>query len=628
MPSGHERADQTDPSAVYTPDRRDLLKLIGVGSVAGLAGCTSDDDGADGGSTDAGTSTATAAPEDATRTVGGDFVAVSGTDAESLNWLTIADNTSGSYIGRMLDGAWGIAEGGEIFPLWAEPSTDEGRVWEITLRDDLRWGAGYGQMTADDWVYMIREVFQAEENWTGYTNRDDWFRNDDPIPVERTGALSFTLELPEVDPSFAFKPVMWGQNAMPKGLLEKYVPDRDGEGLKQDEEIQTIAYAGNLGPYTYEEWDRDSQLVTVRNDDYYLGKLDSLLEKFRDAPFFERNVVRVIKEESARLGALETGEVTAAAIPPNKASRFQEMESVDAVVTPQPYISVLAYNMRANGWTPFRRKAVRQALAHAVNKQAIADNIERGFAQVAQTMQPKWTKWYDDSRITNYGVGENYGPDRTRELLGEALSDTEYGYDGDALVDGDGARVSLSLFFQQASETNRTTAEFVAQEFGANAGIDVTLQGTSSFIGNYVANSPPEGTEAPWSSGAYNGGPRTVSVSTEPWNMSIALGFNTYPYTPSSSVGFFRERGDINYYGYVPSEGVDIASLYQEASRTVDEGERKALFGEAFGLINDEQPFGFLTMSSDITGYQDELVGPTPVFENGWDSMSWYFREQ
>lgn len=107
--------------------------------------------------------------------------------------------------------------------------------------------------------------------------------------------------------------------------------------------------------------------------------------------------------------------------------------------------------------------------------------------------------------------------------------------------------------------------------------------------------------------------------------MSVALRFNTYPYTPSSSRNFFRERGDINYYGYVPSEGVDIAARYDEASRTVDEETRRDLFGEVFGLINEEQPFGFLTMGSAISGYQDELVGPAPVFENGWDSASWYF---
>jgi peptide/nickel transport system substrate-binding protein len=318
--------------------------------------------------------------------------------------------------------------------------------------------------------------------------------------------------------------------------------------------------------------------------------------------------------------------VTDAGIPPNKAARFREMDGVNVVVQPQPFVTVLAYNMRANGWTPFRRKAVRQALAHAVDKQALADGVYRGFAEVAQTMQPKWTKWYGDDRITNYGVGDNYGAEATMSRLESALSDTEYEYDGETLVDGDGEQVTLSLYFDQGQNTEKTTAEFVAQEFEQNAGIAVRLESTSSFIRNYVQNSPPEGTDPEWSAGGFNNGPRDVSTSAESWDMSVNLGFNTYPYTPSSSKGFFEQRGPINYYGYYPE--VDIAGLYERASRTVDEAERRELFRRAFGLVNEEQPFGFLVMSSDILGHQDELVGPTPNFASGWNSQTYYFREE
>jgi peptide/nickel transport system substrate-binding protein len=621
MPSGYGGGD--GPDALYRPGRRDLLKLLGVGGVTALAGCSGQGEG--------NTSTETSG---GTRSVGGDYISASSTDASSLNWISIADTTSGGYIGLTLDATWVITPEQEIFPLWADVSSDDGRVYEVELRDNLQWGAGYGQMTAEDWVYMIQNVFQAEENWSGYPNTDDWFRGGEPIPVEKTGTLTFEISLPEIDPSFPFKPVLWGQNCMPKGLLEQYVPDQDTEGLQQDEEVNTLAYAGNLGPYTYEEWERESQFVVTRNEDYYLREVaqeegfegydDAFAETFADVPYFDRYIVRVIKEESARLGALRNGDVVSAGVPPNKASQFEDLAEVDLNVTPQPFVSVLAYNQRANGWTPFRRKSVRQALAHAVNKEAIAESIYRGYAQTAQTMQPKWTKWYVDDEITNYGVGDNYGPDVTRSALADALSDTEYSYDGDTLENGDGEQVTLTLFFDQGQNTEQTTAEFVAQEFANNAGIDVEIRATSSFIEKYASNSPPDGEEVPWSAGRFNGGPRDVSVSQESWDMSLNLGFNTYPYTPASSSQFFQERGGINYYGYVPE--ADIASLYEEASRTADEAERRELFGQAFGLINDEQPFGFVTMSSSISGYRSNVEGPIEDFASGWDSQRWYFE--
>ena len=630
MPSGY--GGDGDPDERYRPGSRDLLKLLGVGAAAGLAGCSSSGNQSE----EAGASATTTARSGGSTT---DYVSASSVDASSLNWISIADATSGGFIGLTMDATWVITPEQEIFPLWADISTDDGRVYEVQLRENLRWGAGYGQMTADDWVYMIQEVFQDPDNWSGYPNADDWVRNGEPIPVEKTGDRSFTLSLPEVDPSFPFKPVLWGQNCMPQGILEKYAPSGDVEGLRQDEEVNTLAYTGNLGPYSYERWDRESQFVVTRNDEYYMrelaqnGDLDfagidgvdqSFAEAWTEAPTFDRRIVRVIKEESARLGALRNGDVTTAGVPPNKANQFQDLEDVYLNVTPQPFVSVLAYNQRANGWRPFRRKAVRQALGHAVDKQAIAESIYRGYAQVAQTMQPKWTKWYVDDQITNYGVGENYGPEVTRRLLAEALSGTEYSYDGDVLKNGAGEQVTLSLYFDQGQDTERTTAEFIAQEFQKNAGIRVEIRPTSSFIEKFATNSPPEGTEAEWTAGQFNGGPRDVSTSPEPWDMSVNLGFNTYPYTPTSSSAFFQERGGINYYGYVPER--DIVGLYEEASRTVDEEERRRLLGQAFGYINEEQPFGFVTMTSAISGYRSEVVGPIEDFASGWDSQTWYFE--
>jgi peptide/nickel transport system substrate-binding protein len=580
------------------------------------------------------TSTKTAAPE-SERSVGGAYRAAVSTDAESLNWLTVADATSGSFVDLALDGAWTIDPNQEIFPLWATPSTDDGRVFEITLRENLQWGGGYGRQTAEDWVYMIKNVFQADENWSGYPSRDDWYAvNPDsgqrePIPVEKTGTYTFEIQLFGVQPSWPFTPAMWNQYCMPKGLLEKYVPDQDAEGLKQDEEVQTLAYAGNLGPYSYESWNRESQYVVTRNENYYMrdhAGEGAVSEAWAEAPYFTEYRYRVIKEESARLGALEAGDIDETGVPPNKATRFQDMSSVDVTIQPQPFISVLAYNMRANGWEPLRRVEVRQALAHAVDKQTLAEGIYRGFADVAQTMQPEWSKWYDGSQVTDYGIGDNYGKEQTISMLESALSDTQYEYDGETLVNGSGEQVRLSLYFDQGQPTEQRTAEFIAQEYEANAGIAVELESTSSFISQYAQNTPREGATPEWSAGQFNGGPRDVSTSQESWDLSVNLGFNTYPYTPSSSKGFFETRGPINYYGYVPSEGVDIGAIYEEASRVVDEEQRRALFGEAFGLINSEQPFGFLVLSSSIVGTRDDIVGPIPEFASGWNYQT-YFSE-
>ena len=592
------------------------MKLLGAAGVAGLAGCSGN--GSGGG--------------DAEPSVQGTYVSASSVDAQSLNWLTIADATSGSFVTATLDGTWAITPDREIFPLWADYSTDDGRVYEIQLRENLEWGAGYGEMTAEDWVYMIKNVFQAQPNWSGYPNSGDWFRMNpdsgqrEPIPVEQTGTRTFEIRLFEVDPSFPFKPVLWRQQCIPKGILEKYVQNQDAEGLEQDEELNSLAYTGNLGPYTYDTWEQSSRYVVTRNDDYYLQDVDGVPDRFGEAPYFDESVTNVISEESTRLGALESGEVDSAGIPPDKAQRFENLPNVEVNVTPQPYLRMIVYNMRANGWVPFRSKAVRRALGFAVDKMTVAENIYRGYAEVAQTMQPRWSEWYDDSRVEEFGVGDRYGPEATRSRLEDALSDTEYEYDGDRLVDGDGEEVTLSVYYDSGQPTEGTIAEFVAQEFDQNAGIAVEPEAISSstFQSNYVQTAAPEGTDPEWTAGTFNGGPRDVATSAESWDMSINLQFNTYPFTPASSKGFFEPRGGINFYGYYPDE--DIAALYEEASATTDETRRRELFGEAFGLISEEQPFGFLTMPSSVTGYADDVRGYDQEFNTGWDSQTWYFE--
>jgi peptide/nickel transport system substrate-binding protein len=618
MPSGNDRrSDSGTADRRGRRRRRDVLKLIGATGVAGLAGCSGNGSGS--------------GEQSGDRSVQGTYVSASSVDAQSLNWLTIADATSGSYVTATLDGTWAIKPNREIFPLWADYSTDDGRVYEIELRENLEWGAGYGQMTAEDWVYMIKNVFQARPNWSGYPNADAWFRMNpdsgqrEPLPVEKTGTRTFEIRLFEVDPSFPFKPILWRQQCIPKGILEKYVPDEDTEGLKQDEELNTLAYTGNLGPYSYDAWERSARYTVTRNDDYYLQDVEGVPERFREAPYFDQQVVRVISEESTRLGALESGEVDSAGIPPDKATRFENLPNVNVNVTPQPYARVIVYNMRANGWEPFRSKAVRQALGFAVDKETIVGNILRGYGQVAQTMQPKWSQWYNDSEVTEFGVGERYGPDRTRSALESALSDTEYAYDGETLVDGSGEQVTLSIYYDSGQPTEGTIAEFIAQEFEENAGIAVQPEAVSSstFQSNYVQTSAPEGTEPEWTAGVFNGGPRDVATSAEPWDMSVNLQFNTYPFTPASSKGFFEKRGGINYYGYYPEE--DIASLYEQATATTDEERRKELFGQAFGLISEEQPFAFLAMPSSVSGYAENVRGYDEEFNTGWDSQTWYF---
>jgi peptide/nickel transport system substrate-binding protein len=642
MPSRDERSGR---ETLLFPRRRNFLRALGIGATGALAGCAGGEETTtveDGGATTATNETAETA-EPANRQVLGDYIAPDATDATTMLWLNVSDQPTANRVGLALDSAYTITTDFEVFPLWADISSDDDRVYEVELRENLRWGADYGQMTAEDWVYLITEVFQAEDNWAGFPSQSDWQQTNPEsgesefVPVERTGEYTFEIQLFDVDPAFPLKPVMWGQFCMPKGLLEPYVEAKDLEGLKQDEEVQTLAYAGNLGPYSYENWERESEFVATRNEEYYMtqvegtGKFDNVTEAWKGAPYHERYVYRVIPEESTRLAALREGEVTSSGIPETKVSQFEGRDGLYVNVSPQPFNSLLIYNQRVNGnfYEAFRKRSVRQALARVVNKRAIVENILRGYGNVAHTFQPRFSRWYNDEKIVETGVGDAYDPEGARNTLENELGDTPYEYDGDTVVDTEtGDPVELRLVYPVGTETTKTTCEYIKQEY-SQVGLNVTLNGVqfNTLIGKYAQNTYDEGLdpngEREYDAGPFNRGDRDEATSAEPWEMHYGIVFNTYPRTPSSTRDFWVEQGGINYYGYVPE--TDFASLYADASSEQDDERRKDIYGDIFGALTEEQPCNFLNMGVDVVGYQDYVEGPTEEFGAGWDGTTWYF---
>ena len=354
--------------------------------------------------------------------VQGSYVTGSGTGAESVNHIRVSDTPSANRVGLTLDGAYALDNDNNVVPRWVEDFDvrDGQQTYEFFLRDNLQWSEEWGQMTADDWIYWIQEVHQAEDNWAGDTNQDRWFRGGEPIPVEKTGDLSFEFQLSEPDPFFLQRPIMWNEFCMPQGLLEEYRDaENGGQQLNQDERVQQLAYTGNLGPYEFDRWDRNSVFVAARNEDYYGA--EAIFDG--DVPYFEDRQYQVFEEESTRLNALEADDITATGIPSDKVQRFEDNDDITVVRTPEASCTMLVYNQRANGWEELRKKQVRQALSMAVPKVTIVEDILRGNARVAYTHQPEYSDWYDDSQVVEFGGPDSTAIGQAQRMLDEALPD-------------------------------------------------------------------------------------------------------------------------------------------------------------------------------------------------------------
>lgn len=598
--------------------------MLGVGGVGSLAGCAGDE-----GAGDAPDEGGTAPDASAGRSVGGTYREALSTDAKSLNLLFQSDGASAKFIGATMDTAYDFRSVDEIVPLWVESySETEKREWTFTLRDGLRWSDPYGDLTAEDWVYTAQNVYGAKapgesktkENWAGAVQYADW----KDLTVEKLGKRTLRVTLPSPEPAFLASTAFWGGRCLPRGLVEGYVEDGDAEGLKRDEELNRLSYTGNLGPYDFEEWARESRFVATRAEEYYVrdaADTGDIPERFADAPYFERYELRILPEQSTRLSALREGELTFYEnVPAQKVERYREMDHLKFRFPPNPLCSAVYYNQRPNGWEMLRRTGVRRALSTAVSKRAIAENVYRGYPTVAQTFQPEWSPWYSADRIEPFGVGDGYGAERARRMLSEALSDTEYGYDGDELVDGSGEQVELTFVYRDGREAYRTTAEFVAQEL-SKVGVAVAPTNGGPFNalqGKYMLNEADDGTAS------FNAGPN--ATSERPWDLLYGVTMNTYPINPDATSVIWNADGGFNFSGYEPE--APLSDLYAAARRATDDDARAEAFADIFGALNAEQPANFLQFDAYKNAYLKEYAGMPEKGEYGyldeWDEVTWY----
>jgi peptide/nickel transport system substrate-binding protein len=156
------------------------------------------------------------------------------------------------------------------------------------------------------------------------------------------------------------------------------------------------------GPFEFVEW-REGEGVTVeRFDDYRKGPAQ-----------VERVVFRAISEPTARLAELQAGSIDIAVL--LSADDLQTVENNPnlEVVTAEAELNV-GYLAMHQGNGPLGDPLVRQAIAHAIDREAIVDAFYQGLGVVAQDHLPP--------SLFGHGMDwpYEYDPERARELLAEA----------------------------------------------------------------------------------------------------------------------------------------------------------------------------------------------------------------
>lgn len=310
-----------------------------------------------------------------------DLVIAVGTDAVTLDVHAVTDTPTFNVTGHIFETLFVLTPEGNVAPHLATgyEVKDEGRTVTLTLREDVTFhdGTPFNAEAVKANIERIKNPELANAFATLLGNVHG---------VTVTGEYTVDLHLPE-----PFAPLLPHLTHASQAMMSPASMD--------DPEL-----AGNpvgTGPFRLDSWARGERLRLVRNDDYW-----------REPTALDSVTFLPIAEGTTRVAMIESGAAHVAInVPPQDVNR---VDAIDGVTVHKVDSMRTIYIFFNNYREPFTDVRVRQALNHAIDKQAIVDFVLGGAGRVSDAAIAPGVFGY-----TSTGTYE-YDPERARELLAEA----------------------------------------------------------------------------------------------------------------------------------------------------------------------------------------------------------------
>ncbi len=228
------------------------------------------------------------------------------------------------------------------------------KTWEFKLREGVKFHNG-NPLTAEAIRYTI----------------EDRILNPD-MKLRLRGAYKF-IERVEVVDDLTFR--LHTQAPYPL-VLERFCTffPYDPAWCKEKGEQYVVEHAMGTGPYRFVKWQKGNRLVLEKNPDYWAEGL----------PKIPNVLIRVIPEQSTRIAELLSGGADLISkLDPDKAALVSRNKKTQVLETPSHRINFWQFDsMERAGDTPVSDKRVRQAIWHAIDRQAVIDTMFQGHAEV------------------------------------------------------------------------------------------------------------------------------------------------------------------------------------------------------------------------------------------------------
>ncbi len=442
------------------------------------------------------------------------------------------------------------------------------------LRQNARWHDGKPVTSGD--VKFTYEIIM--DPGVSVESREGWDIID-AVKTPDTHTVVFHLKQPY--PDFVAE-TFYDESVLPAHIL------REQKGEKFHISPYHHRPVG-CGPFKVEKWVKGSHLELVRNEHYY-----------GEGPYLDGIIFKFIANENTMLVQLKTGEID---LFDNISSEFIDQAATIANArvfsTPTLMYEHLDLNMEN---AILRDKRVRQAIAFATDKDVVAEQVYRGFAQVAQLDEHPSSKYFDPGAA----AGARYDPVQARRLLRDSgWIDT----DGDGIREKDGRDLALTIS-ATTGNPNRERTQLVLQEQFRAVGIDLRIK---NFNATVLYGSYEDG-------GILKRGKFDIAMyawlsSPEPATKEALYGSHNIP--PNGQ-------------NHPRIRHAELTRLLEEGAREVDEAERIRIYRRVEQILVEEVPviplFWYTAVDVCTRDLKNYRPNPTQSADT-WNANTWYLAD-
>lgn len=299
---------------------------------------------------------------------------------------------------------------------------EEENAYIFKLRNDVAWHDG-NKFTADDVVFTF-----------GYTREHPCQWVDSSIVSSAKAIDKYTVKLYL---SQAYAPFL-NDVAGTQPILPKHI----WQNVTEPEKFTVPQAVIGTGPYILADYSREHGTYLYQAyTDYYLGK-----------PIVDE--IKLVKISAEMISAaLKEGSVNAGSVPPEVVSEMKE-KGLTVIMAPYAWNAKLMINHKK---APLSSKQFRQALAYAIDREALVQITERGHAMAGSPgMIPPTSDWYNPD-TPRY----KYDPVKAKQLLeglGYRLKNGYFAKDGQEL------KLELIATSRLAGSSFKDVGQFIAQQ--------------------------------------------------------------------------------------------------------------------------------------------------------------------